>query len=219
MPKLITAISDTHSKHSGIHVPSCDLLIHAGDFSNRGTFLETLDFLDWFKVQPAEHKILICGNHDFIGEQNSAWFRQECENRDIWYLENDHKVIDGISIYGSPFTPTFNRWAFMKNRGPEIANVWDLIPEGLDILITHGPAYGILDKCPASVGCQDLLEAIERTKPAFHIYGHIHEGGGNEPVTIGETTFINASIVNRRLDVIHQPISFMIKDEHEDASV
>jgi len=72
------------------------------------------------------------------------------------------------------------------------------IPENIDVLITHGPPFGILDKTVRGekVGCQDLLAAIKRIKPKFHIFGHIHEDYGT--VTKDETTFVNASLLNER---------------------
>ena len=54
--------------------------------------------------------------------------------------------IDGIKIWGSPITPYFYGWAYNRNRGEEIKKHWDLIPDDIDILVTHGPAFGIMDK-------------------------------------------------------------------------
>ena len=66
----IIAISDTHWKFNEIEVPECDLLIHAGDISGRGTRDEVEDFLEWYSNQPATNKILIAGNHDFLFEND-----------------------------------------------------------------------------------------------------------------------------------------------------
>ena len=60
------------------------------------------------------------------------------------------------------------------NRGKSIKAKWDLIPNDVDILITHGPPYEILDLTPEfkyeesrHVGCQDLLEKVLQIK-LFH---------------------------------------------------
>lgn len=60
----ILAISDTHNKHYQLKIPSCDLLIHAGDFTGNGDIFEIKDFLSWWHTQPARHKVFIAGNHE-----------------------------------------------------------------------------------------------------------------------------------------------------------
>ena len=54
---------------------------------------------------------------------------------------------------------------------------WELIPDNIDILITHGPPIGHGDRCSGGnrAGCVDLLFEIQnRIKPKAHIFGHIH---------------------------------------------
>lgn len=96
--------------------------------------------------------------------------------------------------------------AFNRSRGPEIAAYWDLIAKDTNILITHGPAYNILDKTVhgESVGCEDLLAKIEEIKPKYHICGHIHEAYGI--VEKEATTFINASELDERYRIKNEPI-------------
>jgi Icc-related predicted phosphoesterase len=115
----------------------------------------------------------------------------------IIYLENSSVNLMGLNIYGSPYTPTFYKWAFMRDRGEPIRAIWNKIPENLDILITHGPPYGILDRNRDGVicGCEELLKAVKLKKPRYHVFGHIHNWG-QEPLNIGPTTFINASVCN-----------------------
>jgi Icc-related predicted phosphoesterase len=69
-----------------------------------------------------------------------------------------------------------------------------MIPANTDILITHGPPYGILDKNRVgfSAGCQSLKRAVKRIHPKLHVFGHIHEAGGM--VEMGGTTFVNACV-------------------------
>lgn len=101
--------------------------------------------------------------------------------------------MERITIWGSPITPEFHNWAFNRKRGEEINKHWQLIPNNTDILITHGPAFGILDKIfqNQNVGCEDLLKSVENINPKYHIFGHIHEGFGTTQNQ--NTTFINAS--------------------------
>ena len=62
----IVLISDTHGLHDKILLPQGDMIIHAGDVSNKGTYGEVTSFLHWFKNLPFKHKVFIAGNHDFI---------------------------------------------------------------------------------------------------------------------------------------------------------
>lgn len=57
----------------------------------------------------------------------------------------------------------------------------------IDMLITHGPAHGILD---LNLGCKILKKFILKQKPVYHIFGHIHETGGNVK-KFGLSTCIN----------------------------
>ena len=69
-----------------------------------------------------------------------------------------------------------------------------MIPANTDILITHGPPYGILDKNRVgfSAVCQSLKRAVKRIQPKLHVFGHIHEAGGM--VEMEGTTFVNACV-------------------------
>lgn len=104
------------------------------------------------------------------------------------YLEDNSLIIaspigtQGITIYGSPWQPKFCDWAFNAHRGEQLRNIWLMIPTETDVLVTHGPPMGILDKSGdgKEFGCADLLREIhERDKPPrLHIFGHIHESYG-----------------------------------------
>lgn len=82
------------------------------------------------------------------------------------YLEDSEVNIEGIRIYGSPWQPTHSvGWAFNLDRGAPIRAKWELIPKGVDILVTHGPPYGHGDKLAYGgrrAGCEDLLEVVKR---------------------------------------------------------
>lgn len=100
-----------------------------------------------------------------------------------------------FKIYVSPYTPAFCDWAFAyehkedRFNGPQqVADgvtsiAANTIPDGVDIVMTHGPPKGILDWCPqGNVGCENLLRAIRRVKPIVHCFGHIHEGNDIEVI-------------------------------------
>jgi len=50
--------------------------------------------------------------------------------------------IEGIRIYGSPWTLSYHDWVFQLDGGEEIKRMWDLIPTGVDVLVTHNPPSG-----------------------------------------------------------------------------
>ena len=175
-----TFISDTHTKHHNLNTGSGDVLIHCGDFTNRGELPSVLSFAQYMQKQDFKYKIVIAGNHDFCFEDERKAQAEKCfEDHDIIYLNDSGVDINGIKIWGSPVQPAFFDWAFNRKRGEELRAHWALIPEDTDILLTHGPAYGILDHCPnGRVGCEDLLVTINKIKPKVHAFGHIHEGYG-----------------------------------------
>ena len=67
----IAVISDTHGQHMGLALPDADILVHCGDFSNHGTYLDAVKFVNWLGAQPHKHKIFIAGNHDLYFEQGN----------------------------------------------------------------------------------------------------------------------------------------------------
>ena len=215
----LVAISDTHNHFPPL--PSGDVLIHAGDATGMGRRNEVERFLDWFGTRPFEEKILVAGNHDFMFETHQAEILEMCYARDIIYLHDKaHWLHDGTVIYGSPYQPWFHDWAFNLDRGPEIAAKWAEINEEVNILITHGPPKGVLDKTVSgeSVGCYDLLQRIKKLPYLkVHIFGHIHEGygwrEGYDNVT-KDVLYVNASTCTRLYQPTNAPI---IIERDEDA--
>jgi len=214
--KIVT-ISDTHGKHNDVtpDLPEGDIIIHAGDCTNHGKDYELLNFLDWFGGLPYKHKIFIAGNHDFCFEPTLSAIppiypdiAQEYKDKGIIYLMDQMVEVEGLKIYGSPWQPRFYDWAFNVNRGEEIAKKWAGIPEGLDILVTHGPAFGILDSTIGGmrVGCEELYKKVFEVKPKYHICGHIHFGYGMR--ILDGVTFINASSLGEDYKYHHKPVQF-----------
>lgn len=199
----VVCLSDTHGLHGRISVPDGDLLVHAGDVSKRGTPAQIKEFAAWFAAQPHRHKVMIAGNHDFAFEaldEARDWIV------DAHYLQDEGITLDGVRIWGSPWQPWFHDWAFNLHRGEALREVWAKIPDDTDVLLTHGPPRGILDTTfrGEDVGCDDLLEAVARVRPALHVFGHIHEAYGQ--LQRGETTFVNASCCTLRHDPSQTPI-------------
>lgn len=190
-------ISDTHNTTDSLppqSIPDGDVLLHAGDFTRVGKPEEVNHFCKFLQSLPHKHKVVIAGNHDLTLDEASydeTWHRFQHPRRyntdDVrakiksvcTYLEDDMVEIEGISIYGSPWQPWFYDWAFNLARGEPCDQKWADIPQGVDVLMTHGPCVGHGDLCTNGErsGCVDLLYQVQtRIKPKYHVFGHIHEG-------------------------------------------
>lgn len=187
----IVCVSDTHARHHLTRVPNGDILVHAGDLTRHGSLDDVEAFDRWLGHLPHRHKIVICGNHDFCFQEQPAKARARITN--AIYLEDSGCEIDGLTFWGSPWQPWFGGWAFNLPRGEELDAKWAKIPVGVDVLITHGPPEGILDRTKRGelAGCRDLLNRVYEVKPRLHVFGHIHEAAGR--VDTDDTTFVNAS--------------------------
>lgn len=202
----LVCISDTHGRHQTLTLPAGDVLIHAGDCTSTGKMDETLEFLQWFsEVGDYAHRILVAGNHDFVFEDYPKKISQALPSN-IHYLQDSGVELGGLKFWGSPYTPFFNNWAF-NCRGQAIEPHWDIIPPDVDVLITHGPPYEVLDTLledGQQVGCPFLKRALERHPPKLHIFGHIHEEYGQ--VQTEQTHYVNASICNPDYRPVNAPV-------------
>ncbi|WP_028981670.1 metallophosphatase domain-containing protein [Sporocytophaga myxococcoides] len=201
-------LSDSHGQHRKLELPKGNVIIHAGDISRRGEEDEIIDFMGWFSKLDFKHKIFIAGNHDFFFERNPDKHILSIVPPDVTYLCDSGITINNIKIWGSPVTPWFYNWAFNRHRGNPIIKHWELIPSDTDILITHGPAFGILDQTTRglNVGCEDLLNKVYEVNPKVHICGHIHEAYG-EVVSSG-IKFINAAVIDENYNLKNEVITF-----------
>lgn len=206
----LCCISDTHGLHRQIAtLPDADVLLHAGDLSNTGKIAELEEFADWFRSQPHKHKILIAGNHDFgleaFMKEGTEFAVHEKLFAGLAYLRDSSVVIEDVKFYGSPWTPAFYDWAFNQMRGPQSAERWAEIPDDVDVLVTHGPPMGILDRVgPDSVGCADLANRVFKIKPRVHVFGHLHCQYGEK--IFNGTHFVNAALLDERYRLTNPPI-------------
>ncbi len=211
----ILHISDTHTFHDMMpedRFLGIDMVIHSGDCSNpMNPYLnehEVRQFIDWYMMVPVQHKIYVAGNHDTSIERGLVT-KKDFEDKGIIYLENSDVTIDGIKFWGSPHTPTFGAWAFMKSRD-KINRVWEIIPEDTNVLIVHGPPKGVrdlsfnrageLEMC----GCSALMKRCWALRENLKLvaFGHIHNMDGidtNQGVSHysrTKTVFSNAACVH-----------------------
>jgi len=200
----LVIISDTHTKEKDIILPKGDILIHAGDFDIRGS-LDLQIIIEWFESLDFKHIVWIAGNHDLYLEQLFKANINPIMPENIYYLCNSFIEIEGIKFWGSPFSPQFGiGWAFNSHRA-ELKELWDIIPEKTDIVITHCPPFGINDEVKGvNQGCAFLRDKLKEIKPKYHIHGHIHEGYGIYQDE--KTVYINASIMDEFYNPCNKPI-------------
>jgi Icc-related predicted phosphoesterase len=188
----LVVMADTHTYHADLVVPDGDVLIHAGDMCRFGTLEELTAFCEFLAALPHRHKIIVAGNHDRAFEAQPDEARALVEKFN--YLQDQSCVIEGVRFYGSPWTPQFNNWSFNLPRGAPLAEKWALIPADTDVLITHGPPFGIGDndgRIPERAGCEMLLARVQQVMPKLHLFGHIHQTPGRWQV--GSTLFVNVT--------------------------
>ena len=239
----ISDTHNKHNQLNG-KLPGGDILIHSGDITSIGRKSEVERFIKWFNgIDNYTHKIFIAGNHDLTFDReilyrdkaayfdvHSNWTDEVAEGKPDWlknlldtelnpnvfYLENNFIEVDQIKIWGSPISPTFGYgWAFNKDRGHDINEVWNQIPMDTDIVITHSPIYGYCDRASntnQNVGCADLYHRLHEVKPHLHFAGHIHEayGWGTIPYKDewGDIYTFNGCSCNLRYEVFNEPITF-----------
>ena len=202
-------ISDTHTYHNLLDVPEdIDMVIHSGDATNpKNPYLsedEMQNFIYWYSLLPIKHKVFVAGNHDVCIEKNFIK-KDDFERAGIIYLENDYIEVKGIKIWGSPVTPTFGEWAFMRARH-KTHELWQQIPDDTDIVVVHGPPATILDLSYnrenqlESCGDSALMKRLLDINPKLCLFGHIHNckdiiNAGTRKLSIRDTIYSNGSVV------------------------
>lgn len=211
---IIDCVADLHGNTP--EMEGGDILIVAGDLTASDHPAQYLKFFIWFDKQKYKHRILIAGNHDNVLKEYPPTYG-------TWHYLCDSGVeLEGIKFWGSPWTKTFPGMnpkckAFTFDTEDELMNKFELIPHDTDVLITHSPPYGVLDKVVEgfSVGSPALynwLKYVER--PKLHVFGHIHEAYGQAEIfpTYDNKMMIsvNASHVNERYQPVNKPIRIIL---------
>jgi Icc-related predicted phosphoesterase len=200
----IVALGDTHGEHRELSIPEGDILIFLGDLTDNGKKEEVEDFNDWLGKLDFEYKLVIAGNHD------SCLIRDEVEPTELFsnaiYLEDEPIKIEGLRFYGLPWCTKLpgmlsvlqgSNFVITRN---EMAQKVNQIPEDTDVLLSHAPPRGIMDrtfllnpKIPfLRAGSKELRNRVEKISPSHHIFGHIHNQ--NSVLERNSTVFANVSI-------------------------
>ena len=205
----LVLLSDTHELHREIDVPDGDILIHAGDFTMFSKSMDAIaDFNKWLGELPHRHKIIVPGNHEFFLEHDDSE-RSLLDNAIV--LINESIEVEGLSIWGSPVTP-LDGAAFGLSSDKARRKLYSMVPDNVDVLITHGPPFGILDtECRFGFhqGCHELLERVKSVQPQLHVCGHIH--GASGVFRTEHTLFVNAARLGLNGELDGGPTVFEIK--------
>lgn len=226
---IIDCIGDLHGHYPSL--PGGDLLILAGDYTGRDEIKQWSQFFSWLKKQKYRKKIIISGNHDnflyksFPKNQKEADEVKEVQEFlkddpdlgeiDFEYLCDSGTEFEGLKVWGTPWSLLFDGvnpkcTAFMGTED-QLKEKYDLIPDDIDIIISHTPPYGILDKSihREHCGSLELLRAIIRVNPRYVVCGHIHENGSKK-FEIYNTQMINCSYVNERYQPVNKPMRIQL---------
>ncbi len=215
---IIDCISDLHGFEP--QLPGGELLIIAGDLTESDRPIQYGQFSSWLERQKYEKKVLISGNHDsFFEKSGFEKIQDSYKDVGIDYLCDSGTEYKGLKIWGTPWTPWFDGVnpkckAFMDSE-IYLEKRFSLIPNNLDILITHGPMLHILDANYDGYACgsKALRGAVDRARPRFLVCGHIHEQGNNQLMYKHTGTYtwcINCSHVNEVYEPINKPIRIII---------
>lgn len=208
-PLTAVAISDTHGKRP--EVPSADVLFHCGDISGIGSIREICAFNAWMETLPHKYKIFIAGNHDELFQSSPSLAKSLLTAPGLIYLQDEEIEIEGRRIYGTPWSPKYGDWSFMKDSMSEgMIALRNQIPQGLDVLLSHSPPKGFLsfNAQGEDCGCTSLLYAIERVRPKVLLCGHIHEGYGK--VEYNGVRIINCASLDEHYNPVNKPVVFTI---------
>ncbi len=181
----ILHISDTINMHCRLNnLPPADILIHSGDATMCGSEYEVLNFFEWFVALPHRHKIFVPGEKDLCLQSNMVAGLPE----NVHCLMNSEVRIGNVRFYGLPF---FIDDVYAGKYDEEISK----IPNNVDILISHQPPLGILDKEPGRgkrhYGSKVLYDRV-RKEPIYHLFGHVNASSAYQGL-VGPT-YINSAM-------------------------
>ena len=162
-----------------------DLILSAGDLS-----AAYLEFLATYAKCPV---LYIHGNHDAKYEKNPP-LGCICIDDDIY-------VYNGLKIMGLGGSMCYNYGLFQYTEKEMRSRYLKMKPKiwrkkGIDILLTHAPAYGVNDgdDLPHK-GFEVFRTILDKYEPKLFVHGHVHMNYGRSHKRedmYGNTRVINA---------------------------
>ena len=171
------------------------------------------EFIPWANNLPCSHVVLIAGNHDFVFQRmEKEAIDAIFEDSKVIYLENSGVQLEGLNIFGTPWCHQFGHWAFMTDDD-SLVELFNDIPENVDILLTHDAPYGTSDilfqntawNIGEHIGCVPLRDAIIEKKPKIVLHGHLHSTNHKKEVLV-ESDVYNVSLLDENYDLIYDPL-------------
>ena len=223
--------SDLHGKIEGLDPQGADLVLMAGDIAP----IHSLDafgicrqaewvsdcFCAWCRKYPDVQFRFIPGNHDWFATDRNLL-------SEIRWPDNARMLVDeadevcGLKLYGTPWVPYINGcWAFETTDDSQLDEHFSLIPDGLDILLTHAPPRLPRQKIDVSLqwnsphfGSPALTKSIKRAKPCYVFCGHIHTGD-HRPIPLrhsnGRLTMVrNVSRIDENYEIAFPPVELSV---------
>jgi len=212
----IVAVADLHGRIPQ-SVPECDLLIIAGDISPNACRDYDLvqswmnkRFKPWLEKVPARHIVGIAGNHDFVFRD-----RQDVipENLRWNYLQDSGVEIEGVRIWGTPWSLRYDGWAFEAEE-EELEQRYSAVPNDTDIIVSHCPPRGISDVCYAGaehIGSKALLTRVCELRPKLVVFGHAHTGHHGPVVIVPGTVGYNVACADSLNRPAHPPTEISVQ--------
>jgi Icc-related predicted phosphoesterase len=139
------------------------------------------------------------------------------------YLRDSSVIIDGIHFYGTPWTPEFCNWYFMKYDTEEgLGKIFSKIPEGVDYMLSHGPMWGCNDMIEKPIyqsqsdkghlGSKMLAKYAKLAKVKNIFVGHIHSGSHKEEKILWDINDLNGYITSVNVSILDEEYKPFYKD-------
>lgn len=189
------------------------LNIQANDRKMKKWLLE--EFIPWANSLPCNKILFIAGNHDWFFYRNPTKAHDMFPvHSKVTYLQDNLYEYEDYKIYGTPWCKIFYNWAFML-PDQSLKEIFDKIPNNLDILLTHDQPYGygdiLLQDVPWNthehIGNKPLTNAIIEKQPFLLLVGHLHSTE-HSSIQIENTIRYNVSIKDEKYNIIY-PITYL----------
>lgn len=200
----IVHFSDWHGRQEAL--PLADIYICTGDMLPNfhwpiSAAREELLQRDWISSQirlrdlfesPNAPCIVVRGNHDFTDLAPYV-------GGEVYEIGVKPTVftLRGLVFGGVRGVPWINDMWSDELGPPEEYDLWRTVPSSIDVLVTHGPPSGVLDD---GYGSRRIASYVNRHPCKLHLFGHIHEHGG-EVVAYEDMRFSNAATTFNVIDL------------------
>lgn len=209
----LVVTSDTHYPVVEGTIPDGTIFVHAGDLMQNGYESEWKPCLEWIAKLPHKIKILVAGNHDFHFVNYPGPALQDMRKIGVIVLGipgntsyYKYTLPNGLIMGGCPYVTGLDRWAFNTTE-EKVENFLNSMGR-VDILVTHSPAYGYLDKLSyfnEHVGIKAYNDYLLKWSPLLMFNGHVHEGYGGIVHPSG-TKIFNVAMCDRKYKHSNPPM-------------